>query len=801
MLVFAFVIVILALFTPLSVQGVECSGDSFNNTNSLTENWECFGESCNDTWKIEEDKLISYGKEKTLSTLRYTKLKTLSNFDLTMKIEGIEGVDQQVIFRVSEDIKTYYMVGFRYHEDKFPTDPANNIVLYKFVDGNYWLLKRADPSAYANLYSVQHNIPVSVRLSVSGNNIKVYFGQWQVINFNDDGSVFYPTILEGGFGLQSWGGDYTGQTVMKFDDFIIGSINCPSPTSTPLPTPTLTPMLTSTPTPTNTPTHTPTSTPTPTNTPTPTQSRPKVILIPGMGASWNSEALVYNKSVSDKDWKMTPFVKNYDLLIKTLENGGYERNNDLLIWNYDWRRPLNELAIKLDTYINEKIGSEDKLIIVGHSMGGVVGRLWLQNHPTDTRVKQVISAGSPQSGAMDPYSLWSSGMVASGDSVTSTALNILLQLQKDKFDTKVKVIRNYLPSVADLIPVYDFVKKNGKVVSHRNISFHNDFLYGANQNIEGIYPNYRAIVGTGYSTPMWVNLGERDWIDKILGYWEDGSLKGYVKNDGDGTVLTNSQFFDDDPKYSVKSSHGEITNKALKEIADVVGIGSTVTVPGVDMINTRVYFIGSPAVLKAKCENTLEYRSDGMGFLLLGDDDKNCKVFVEGLADGTYHLVTGIVGDENSWNYYENETSLGKMDVITESDITGTNRKFILDSVKRDLAKIGLGKYVTVLDKGDVLSVLRNVLLYRRRNSETVITTRLIENLESVVVRKSLNKNLFAFLNVRNININNKMTKIDALNWEMAKAYLAQVKELSVKNDPWVVLYKIVVANMLVSIR
>lgn len=520
-----------------------------------------------------------------------------------------------------------------------------------------------------------------------------------------------------------------------------------------------------------------------------------------MGASWNSEALVYNKIVADSEWKMTPFVRNYDSLIKTLEYGGYEKNKDLLIWNYDWRRPLSELASKLDTYINEKIGPDEKVVIIGHSMGGVVGRLWLQNHPEDSRVKQVISAGSPQSGAMDPYAMWSSGRVASGDSVTSTALNILLQLQKDKFETKAKVIRNYSPSVADLIPVYDFVKKNGKVVSHRNIYFHNDFLYGANQNIDSIYPNFRAIVGTGYSTPSWVNLGERDWIDKILGYWPDGSLRGYVKGDGDGTVLTNSQYFENDPGFRVESNHGDVVGKALGEIINEVGIGNTVLVPGIDLISTRIYFIGSPAVIKAKCDNLLEYKSDEMGFLLLGDNDKNCRVIVEGSADGTYHLVTGIVGSENSWNYFEKETSVGKIEVITENDSKGWDRNFILESIRHDLKKIGFGKHIITLDKGDPLNVLHKVLQYRRKNSETAITTRLIVNLENVVQRKNLVFRYLLFGQGWSNFPDKKMSTIDALNVEMAKKYLAEAKELSGKNEFWNAIEKMVVANMLVTIR
>lgn len=62
-----------------------------------------------------------------------------------------------------------------------------------------------------------------------------------------------------------------------------------SPTPSPTPTPTNTPTPTLSPTPTSTPTITPTLSPTTTTTPTPTASQTfaPIILIPGLGASWN----------------------------------------------------------------------------------------------------------------------------------------------------------------------------------------------------------------------------------------------------------------------------------------------------------------------------------------------------------------------------------------------------------------------------------------------------------------------------------------------------------------------------------
>ena len=69
----------------------------------------------------------------------------------------------------------------------------------------------------------------------------------------------------------------------------------------------------------------------------------KVILLPGLGASWNSEAMVYNQQVDPGEWQMTPFVNNYKGLIEALEEEGLVKDEDFWVWNYDWRQPVEDI--------------------------------------------------------------------------------------------------------------------------------------------------------------------------------------------------------------------------------------------------------------------------------------------------------------------------------------------------------------------------------------------------------------------------------------------------------------------------
>jgi hypothetical protein len=48
---------------------------------------------------------------------------------------------------------------------------------------------------------------------------------------------------------------------------------------------------------------------------------------------------------------MNPFVHEYDGVIQTLKNTGYEENKDYFVFYYDWRKGLNNLADDLESLI------------------------------------------------------------------------------------------------------------------------------------------------------------------------------------------------------------------------------------------------------------------------------------------------------------------------------------------------------------------------------------------------------------------------------------------------------------------
>ena len=59
---------------------------------------------------------------------------------------------------------------------------------------------------------------------------------------------------------------------------------------------------------------------------------------------------------------------------------------------------LKRLALDLDSKIEELVGPEIEIDIVGFSMGGLISRFWLQNHDGFSRTKRFFSIGTPHFG-------------------------------------------------------------------------------------------------------------------------------------------------------------------------------------------------------------------------------------------------------------------------------------------------------------------------------------------------------------------------------------------------------------------
>lgn len=694
--VFGLVLLFYGVFLSPPVFGVDYFRDDFSGDLSK---WEI---AVGDTsWNIASGQLVGeigwHG-----STFIYAKnTYGLSDYELTADVMNTAGIDQHFLFRVAQDKSSYYLVELRYGDADWPQD-GNSIRLWRY-GGGYSLVTPDTP------YNMVQNVFHKFKLVVEGLRIKVYVDGnllMDIVDSQQDG------ILSGGVGLQNYAGDYFYRPVRNvFDNIVISSISAGSGVG-----------------------H-------------------KIIILPGLGASWSAGAMVYGQQVGDDQWQMTPFVKNYDGLVAALEGKGLVRNQDFWIWNYDWRRPISEIVAKLDNFIEGKVGAGEKVDLVGHSLGGMVARVWGQENTTEPRLGKIISLGSPHQGAVKAYEVWSGAKIADGPDMGSIALNVLLQLQRKNYQTRVEAVRNFVPVLKDILPTFDFVKRNGGVVGVASLESQNSYLAIKNLTAGVIYDYFKAMVGMGLGTKEWANLGERSVFDRILGYWPDGKPISYEYGEGDVTVLKKSAKFEGDSFEEVAADHQAIVDRAIPNILAELGLGGGAAGSGdYDLTDYLVFYLGSPATMRVRCDDGGEI-ADELGWVVIKDVGyQQCRIGLEGTTGGIYHLVMGRSDEENSWRYLEDEIGAGetktvvidgqKIDLAAEEG----NLDYLYELVRRDAnyllgiyqGDVNLNGVLVGIERRDLAIILNKLFAFRKARREAIISERMLENIKLILAINNL---------------------------------------------------------------
>ena len=130
-------------------------------------------------------------------------------------------------------------------------------------------------------------------------------------------------------------------------------------------------------------------------------------------------------------WNNPKLFKN---LIRKIKEDDYELYRPHLPHRYG-KTSLRRLARDLDSKIMEFVGPEIEIDIVGFSMGGLIGRIWLQNHDGYLRTKRFFSIGTPHFGTYTAQMMTSSLMpgiaeMKRGSGLLSKLNNNLTTLEK-----------------------------------------------------------------------------------------------------------------------------------------------------------------------------------------------------------------------------------------------------------------------------------------------------------------------------------------------------------------------------------
>jgi len=505
----------------------------------------------------------------------------------------------------------------------------------------------------------------------------------------DQRHIIFPSIINNGdqqlLYYTGLGSDNIWHLNLAFNSEI-SPTSAPSPTYTPTPTiiPTLPIIIT------------PTITLFPTATPSPVDRIP-IVLLPGFLASWNKEALLHNQIVPRSAWKIATFVKEYEGLIKTYENLGYQINKDLFIFAYDWRKPLSQLINDLNNYIQQLSINNQQFNIVGHSLGGLIARIYDQEF-NPNNIEKIITVGSPHKGVAAMYKLVEAGELEKSDNSLWLSAKLLLNLNRKNLESDKQLLYRLFPILIDLFPTYDFLKSQGELINVNDMNIKNlTLLKYANSNSS----NIQSIVGERGNTLKGFTVMPQNMLDKVLGNYPDGRPISEYHDIGDYTVLSESASLQNVRKLNL--SHGELIYKTfgIKEILNGLGIvfhdDQIVEGSGTVITPSIIFLIKSPGKIEVEYDNRVFKESDGIIYIPnAGSGEYKLKVI--GIYNGYYEVVIGQVGQNNdSWN-----TIYGEINSLIPSLQT--------DSYKIYFDSINPFKYF--VDKSDPGKLINELVLY-----------------------------------------------------------------------------------------
>lgn len=274
------------------------------------------------------------------------------------------------------------------------------------------------------------------------------------------------------------------------------------------------------------------------------------------------------------------WVKHFESMRRRADNSRMFRRDDrtLVLVPYDWRKSIAMAAELLAKAVEQSVqhhGSDTKIHIAAHSLGGLVGRYYLQSGKFDTRpgfdmIATLLTLGTPHNGA-------------------TIALAAVLGLHKTNFlsTAQSKQLANdpRFPALYQTFPVptYPLLWTRGKGTNMKasGLSDLNVALgqLGLNNVSYNAYLDFRraidsrpipasvrlvAIMGTGYETLTHLQF--------------DGSVqKSEAQDGGDGTVAFQGGYLPNVQTKFVSEAHVTLLNardarEAFQEVFDAVGM-------------------------------------------------------------------------------------------------------------------------------------------------------------------------------------------------------------------------------------
>lgn len=309
-----------------------------------------------------------------------------------------------------------------------------------------------------------------------------------------------------------------------------------------------------------------------------------IIFIPGLMGSIGGEILG-----TQVEWSFGVAGWFYHPFINELEKMGYEVNKNLWICYYDWRKGCEEIVdqflIPILAEVKEKYPTQ-KVDLLCHSMGGVVGRTYIQGEQYLGNVRNFMCFGTPNRGNIEAYYLWSTGKIMKDkkeksliDIIRNGYIWILTKILEIPLGADhIEGLHHNFRGLGDLIPSHDYgeilcYKEDGEVrfIPRKYTVYENPLLDRLNKEIDSLKKgteNIYCFVGDEH--PTWSALV----LDKeILLKDRKGCIRGSLMiEEGDGTVTVHSAKLEDAKLYIIEGSHTGILLKSIEYLKKIYNL-------------------------------------------------------------------------------------------------------------------------------------------------------------------------------------------------------------------------------------
>ncbi|KKR26892.1 MAG: Glycoside hydrolase family 48 [Microgenomates group bacterium GW2011_GWC1_39_7b] len=578
---FFLIVVCLLFFLVPANSGTQAQSSLFEdnfNTNpngSVPNSWTIDGPS---GWNVQNGMygINTAGVSNTVPKDEYWD-STWKNISFDVDAMWMSGQDKNIIF--------HYIGTYSFYEIHYNEDDGGTFHIDRHIDQT----NGASVATPLKNYHLNNGVLYHFRVELSDNHIKIFEGANTLFDIQDNTP---NPILGGKIGLRA------GGTEVWFDNVVVTEISAETPTPSPTPTPT----------------------PSPTPSPTPTPVT-KVFLIPGTGASWNVDALINCKeSGYSGDWTMAPYAKEvYSQLLSSLTAAGW----DTTTFNYDWRKQVPENSSLFSNFVNSNVGLNEKADIVSHSLGGLIGRNYLESQ-SGGKASKLLTVGTPHKGLAITYPAVVNNEIWANDLVEKIAATLLFK-------------HCGVPaSFKNMLPIYDYLRnsKTNQLKDVNSMETKNNYL-----PTNFVSPFWGVKVGTLAGT------GKRTLkiIDVIKNSsWPDGKPVGRENvNEGDGMVLIDSaQIPGAASNEVINQSHSGIiaSTEGVSKILEFLGAPGIEDPPYFDPTSALI-LVGYPGNFWITDRNGVTTQSDKGMIAIMNPEDGNYRLQMIPTSGSTSFIV------------------------------------------------------------------------------------------------------------------------------------------------------------------